>query len=1162
MPQAEYAIFLVDDCPEDRETYRRYLLEDKQHAYQFLEADSGQGAIALCSKQFPDAIALSDSLPDMNELEVLRELKTLRGTDDLPVVILAAQENVEVAVAALKGGASDYLIKSKTDGETLRLAIKYAIERDRGDLKQAEAMLREKQQFIEQITESTSAILYIYDLVEQRNVYVNAQITKVLGYSPKAIQAMGNDLFANLVHPDDLPKLLTKVEQCSIAADGEIVEVEYRMRHVNGDYHWLQSRDSILNRTIDGAPRQILGTAIDITDRKQLELSLQASQAQLGQILDSAIAAIGNFQAYPDGTYIHQYMSAGSEVVYGYTPEELNATPDLWASRILPEDFETVILAAFEQIFTESTFVIEYRFRDKTDNLRWICETLISRWYEAASCWNVTTVATNISDRKQAEKALWKTQQQLQAILDNSPAVIYLLDPQNRHLLVNRSYAKLLSATPQDLIDKSIYEVWSTEIADEFAANNQEVLQGNQLVQKEEVAAQADGLHTYLTVKFPLRDDKGLPYAVCGISTDISERKQAETSLQEGEARYRTICQLTSDYIYSCSISPQGAIVDEWATSNLEKITGYTFEELPGGENGWLNAIYPNDLPVFRQFFDELLANRQPGTLEYRIVTKQGAIRWICDRMQPIWDATQNRVVQILGAVEDITHRKAAEQKIQEQAALIDIASDAIIVRDLNAQILFWNQGAERIFGWTATEAIGKKASELLYKKISPQLESAIATVVEQGFWQGELNKIAKSGRELIVESRWTLMRDGTRQPKAILTVDTDITDKKQLEAQLLRAQRLESFGNLASGISHDLNNILTPILAIVQLLPLRVPNLDEKTRELLEVAEVNVKRGATLLKQLLSFARGFDVNYTVLSVEPLFEEIKQMAQEIFPKSIDFYTNLQPNLWAVEGDPTQLHQVLLNLCLNARDAMPEGGRLRLSAKNLFINENFVRLNLDAQVGNYVVITVSDTGYGINPEIIDRIFDPFFTTKEIGKGTGLGLSVVASIVKNHGGFIDVYSEVGVGTQFKVFLPGVEAKEMLLQSNGQIPRGNGEWILVVDDEVAICETTKTTLETYGYRVLTANDGVEAVAQYAQHYQEISAVIMDIMMPSMDGAMATRALQQINSSVKIIAVSGLISNEQINSDMDEIVQTFLSKPHTTDILLQTLYRVLKDD
>ena len=511
--------------------------------------------------------------------------------------------------------------------------------------------------------------------------------------------------------------------------------------------------------------------------------------------------------------------------------------------------------------------------------------------------------------------------------------------------------------------------------------------------------------------------------------------------------------------------------------------------------------------------------------------------------------------------------RKRMEEQLQaannelEKAALIDITSDAIIVRDLNSQILFWNRGAERIFGWTASEAIGKNAIELLYKNISPQLESALKTVVEQGFWQGELNKIAKSGQELIVECRWTLMRDETGQPKSILAVDTDITDKKQLEAQLLRAQRLESFGNLASGISHDLNNILTPILAAVQLLPIRLPNLDERTRELLEVAEINVKRAAALLKQLLSFARGVDGNYSVLSVEPLVAEIKQMAKEIFPKSIDFYTHVQPNLWSVEGDPTQLHQVLVNLCLNARDAMPEGGRLRLSAKNLFINENFVRLNLDAQVGNYVVITVSDMGCGIDPAIINRIFDPFFTTKEMGKGTGLGLSVVASIVKNHGGFIDVHSEVGVGTQFKVFLPAVEAKEVLPQSNGKVPRGNGELILIVDDEAAICETTKTTLETYGYHVLMACDGVEAVAKYAQHQQEIGAVLMDIMMPSMDGAMATRAIQQINPSVKIIAVSGLISNEQITNDMGAIVQTFLPKPYTAELLLKTLYRVLRE-
>jgi len=504
----------------------------------------------------------------------------------------------------------------------------------------------------------------------------------------------------------------------------------------------------------------------------------------------------------------------------------------------------------------------------------------------------------------------------------------------------------------------------------------------------------------------------------------------------------------------------------------------------------------------------------------------------------------------------ELVERQHAEQKIREQAALLDIARDAILVRDLNNQILFWNKGAERLYGWQAEEAFGKNANELLYKETMP-LEEALKTVTLGGQWDGELHKVTKSGKEIIVESRWTLVRDEQGQPKSILSVDTDITQKKQLEAQFLRAQRLESIGTLAGGIAHDLNNVLAPILMSAQLLQMKIS--DERSQRLLKTVEANAKRGGALVKQVLSFARGVEGKRSIIQVRHLISEIKHIAIETFPKSIEFYMDLAPELWSVSGDATQLHQVIMNLCVNARDAMPDGGTLSISAENLFIDENYARMNLEATVGPYIVITVADTGMGIPPEIVDRIFEPFFTTKEQGKGTGLGLSTVIGIIKSHGGFVDVYSEVGQGTQFKVYLPAVEETQTQLVKDMELPIGNGELLLVVDDEAAICEVTKTSLETYAYRVLTASDGIEAIALYAQHKDEISLVLVDMMMPSMDGLTTIRTLQKINPKVKIIAVSGLDSSDKVSVAMSAGVKAFLSKPYTAQDLLKIINSVL---
>ncbi|PMB05381.1 hybrid sensor histidine kinase/response regulator [Fischerella thermalis CCMEE 5273] len=497
--------------------------------------------------------------------------------------------------------------------------------------------------------------------------------------------------------------------------------------------------------------------------------------------------------------------------------------------------------------------------------------------------------------------------------------------------------------------------------------------------------------------------------------------------------------------------------------------------------------------------------------------------------------------------------RKQNEQKIREQAALLDVATDAIFVQDLDGKILFWNKAAEHLYKWKKEEAIGKKALELWQEKDLSKLQAALSILMKNRAWEGELQQITKTGQEITVESRWTLVKDFDNTTQCFLVVNTDITQKKLLESQFLRAQRLESIGTLASGIAHDLNNVLAPILMTAQLLESQLD--DERSKRLLPILISNAKRGANLVKQVLSFTRGMEGDRTLLQLKHIVREIQQVIRETFPKSIDVSTSIPPSLWTIYGDATQLHQVLMNLCVNARDAMPNGGTLTICAENFLVDENYARMHLDAQVGAYVAITVADTGVGIAPEIIDRIFEPFYTTKEFGKGTGLGLSTVLGIVKSHGGFVSVYSEIGKGSQFKVFLPAQQTPESLEEPEKELPTGNGELILVVDDEDSIRDITKTSLETHNYKAITASDGIEAIALYAEHRDEISVVLTDMLMPSMDGLTTIRTLKKINPNVKIIAVSGLASTEKVNAAADIGVKAFLSKPYTAKQLLQTI-------
>jgi signal transduction histidine kinase/CheY-like chemotaxis protein len=391
-----------------------------------------------------------------------------------------------------------------------------------------------------------------------------------------------------------------------------------------------------------------------------------------------------------------------------------------------------------------------------------------------------------------------------------------------------------------------------------------------------------------------------------------------------------------------------------------------------------------------------------------------------------------------------------------------------------------------------------------------------------------------------------------------LVITSRDITERKKLEAHFLRAQRMESIGTLAGGIAHDLNNVLTPILMSLKLLR----DLKEQAPpDLLDTLEASAHRGAAIVQQVLSFARGVEGEKGILQLKHPLNEVLKIARDVFPPGVQIRSTIPANLAPINGDPTQLHQVFMNLLVNARDAMSSGGEIRVEAQNVVLDENYARMQPESKPGAYVLVNVSDQGTGISPEIVNKIFEPFFTTKEIGKGTGLGLSTALGIVRSHGGFLSVYSEPRKGSTFKVYLPAADGDTAGKQGEKQLPQvlsGQGEWVLVVDDEAAVREIIKVTLENNGYHVVTATDGAEAIARLASKVWKIGIVILDMMMPYMDGLSTMRALKRLDPDLKFIAISGLMDQPR-TSQLSELGQVeFLAKPFTTEQLL----RVLKPD
>jgi two-component system cell cycle sensor histidine kinase/response regulator CckA len=504
--------------------------------------------------------------------------------------------------------------------------------------------------------------------------------------------------------------------------------------------------------------------------------------------------------------------------------------------------------------------------------------------------------------------------------------------------------------------------------------------------------------------------------------------------------------------------------------------------------------------------------------------------------------------------------RRQADERLREQTQIINQARDAIIIRNFADQrITFWNFGAEALYGWSANEAIGRQLGELILADPG-EVQTNAEIISSTGEFHGEVKQHTKEGKELIVQVRASLIRNPDGTPRSVLIMNTDVTEQKKLEMQLLRAQRLESIGTLASGVAHDLNNILAPIMMGAAVL--RRTEMPIEDQALLSTMEACAQRGADVVKQVLAFARGVEGERVAINPPHLVEEIIDVAKQTFPKSVQVSGRYPEDLWPIEGDPTQLHQVLLNLFVNARDAMPAGGMLTISGENFPVDEHYASMTPGAKAGPYVLFTVHDTGMGISPQNIERIFDPFFTTKELGQGTGLGLSTVIGIVKSHGGFMSVYSEIGRGTTFKVYLPALMGAVGALQESetAALPRANGELLLIVDDERSILQVAQALLEDHGYQVLTAVDATEALAIFAVRKDEIKLVLTDLAMPLMDGIALIRTLQKMKPDVRIVASTGQGGREQHAHELESLnVGACLTKPYNKNKLLKTLHDAL---
>jgi PAS domain S-box-containing protein len=740
------------------------------------------------------------------------------------------------------------------------------------------------------------------------------------------------------------------------------------------------------------------------------------------------------------------------------------------------------------------------------------------------------------------------SERRFRALAEQAPVGIYETDGTGQFTYVNHRWCAMTGWSAAMVLQKNWAQTLHPEDREAVLAGWQEHLRTGQRWSGDYRGVQPEGGGTWLRDSAEaLRDGAGQIVGYLGVLTDLTESRLAAESLRASEERFRL----------GFESAPLGMILTDAAGRFLQLNKAFAamlgYEPVELCQRSLADVSHPDDLPQGTELLRRSQgAPRTAFSLALRYLRKDGATVW-GDVTTVFLQRTNGQALGHLAMIQDTTERRQGESRLREQAALLDIAQDAICVQSLAGRIEFWNPAAEKLYGWTGAEALGANSDDLLFGRVSQELLQARTEVLTQGSWTGELQQAARDGSVIQVHSRFSLVRDAQGRPKSILLVSTDLTPHKKLEQQLLRTQRLECIGSLASGVAHDLNNVFSPILMVAELLASRPA--DAADTELLALLRTSADRGAGIVRQLLTFSRGQDIDRAELRVELLLREMHRLARETFPKNIQVSVRPDPDVWPVVGDATQIHQMLLNLCLNARDAMPGGGSLTLEARNFRADSGFCKTNVEARPGPYVLLQVTDTGGGIPTAIRDQIFDPFFTTKPAGQGTGLGLSTVRSLVKAHRGFLDAHSRPGDGTQFRVFLPAVE--------HGAAPNppahcppalaGQGACVLVVDDEMTICLVARQLLTNHGYVPLVALDGVEAISLFAQHQADIRFVLTDMMMPGMDGAAFIRAVRKLAPSVPIVVMTGM-SAQQFEADLAGQKQiAFLAKPFTAEALLQ---------
>ncbi len=974
------------------------------------------------------------------------------------------------------------------------------------------------------------------------------ELYRIYGYAPQE-REMTLDGFLSHIHPEDQERVQTKIADACRDKSG--FRMEERIVRRDGTIRVLESQGQVIVDN-SGNPVRLVGTCLDITDRRQAEERLRETHLQLSLIYQTTADILFLIKLDTDGGLRFQSVNPAFVNRTGLAAETISG---LRIEDVIPEPSLSLVRNHCQQAITENRIVRweETAIYPAGVVVGDVCIAPVMS--DDGRCTHLVGSVHDITARKQAEQALQESEQRFRSVLDFSPAVIYLKDLEGRYLFVNRRVAELFGIPQSEWIGKTADELLPPAVAEMFSENDRRLILGGGPQQVEETATFDNGPEiTCLTVQFLLFRTNGQPYAICGIAQDITDRKRFELALRESEERFRNVLDFSPSIIFLKNLDGRYLFVNRHGALRMQipqqEWHGRTARDVFPRETA--ERIEANDRLVFETL--------QPLQLEEKIKLFSGQECIFLSILFPLL-STDGLPYAICGVLTEITEWKRAEEAVraseQEFADFFENATVGIHLLAADGTILRANPAVLSLLGYHSEEYTGRNISEFYEcRAVADDILRRLHSKETVESYAARLVCRDGSVRDVLIDYsvRWE-----AGQLLSIRCFTRDVTEVKRLEEQFRQAQKMEAVGRLAGGVAHDFNNLLTVINGYTEVLLTQLTGMDARREQLLAIKDAG-ERAAGLTSQLLAFSRNAIIEPRTMDLNVVVESTARMLRRLIGEDIILVVNQDPDLEKISADPGQLEQVIMNLAVNARDAMPVGGRLTIETHSLRVDTADGIGYTNRKSGLYAQLIVADTGHGMSEEVKSKIFEPFFTTKGIGKGTGLGLSVVHGIVQQCGGYIDVESTAGSGTEFRIMLPAVRAlSEVKHHRNRPVGSNGTETILLVEDEDNVRKIARIALEAHGFKVVEADRASAAIEMMNRFSKTVDLLVTDVVMPEMGGRQLVETLRQHHPAMRVLYISGHTDDAVVLHGLTDTTDAFLQKPFTPQVLARKVRAVI---